>query len=203
MLQELQARAPSDRLTLNWLTASLHKHSFGLTMLVLALIAAVPGISIIGGVLLLIQASQMIAGCSAVTFPEWIGARSLPSHLLGAVVRRVIPALKVLEKVVYPRWVAPPQATKRVVGVIVMLLALRLLLTPIPFGNVMPAAVIALISLAYVEEDGMVLLIGLLIGLVVLVIDVNLVWDIVKGARRALLVTGAMACGSSPLRWSA
>ena len=36
----------------------------------------------------------------------------------------------------------------------VALLTVRLLLNPIPFSNVVPAILIALIALAYLEEDG-------------------------------------------------
>ena len=48
----------------------LDKQSFGLIMLLLAIVAAAPGISILGGLLLLIPAVQMIAGRSAPIFPR-------------------------------------------------------------------------------------------------------------------------------------
>ena len=62
-----------------------------------------------------------------------------------------------------------------------MLLSARLILTPVPLSNVLPALVIALISLAYAEEDGLMLLICLLAGFVVVAIDLTLVWKIVNG----------------------
>ncbi len=73
--------------------------------------------------------------------------------------------------------------TKRVVGIAVMMLTARLLLG-IPLSNILPAILIALISLAYLEEDGVMLSIGLLAGIVVLAIDLGLVWEIVHGAKR-------------------
>jgi len=66
------------------------------------------------------------------------------------------------EKVVYPRWPAPFEPTKRLVGAVVLILSASLVFVPIPLSNVIPAPVIALISLAYLEEDGLMLLIALL-----------------------------------------
>src|SRR5262249_10514204 len=58
---------------------------------------------------------------------------------------------------VHPRWPRAFEAAKRAVGVMVLLLTLVLLLTPVPLSNVARAMVISLISLAYVEEDGLLL----------------------------------------------
>lgn len=162
---------------------SLQKQSFGLIMLVLALVAAAPGISLLGGLLLLIPAFQMIAGRPAPVFPRWIAARRLPTRHLGAVVERAIPTLRYLEKAIHPRQPTPRGATKRVVGFVVMMLSARLIFTPIPFSNILPAFVIALISLAYVEEDGLMLSICLLVGFVVIAVDLAMVWEIVHGAK--------------------
>jgi hypothetical protein len=179
ILQKLHDEAPAGHVTLDWLMSSLQKQSFGLIMLVLAVVAAAPGISLIGGLLLLIPAFQMIAGRPAPTFPRWIAARNLPTQNLGAVVQRANPMLRYLEKAVYPRCPTPPEATKRVVGIAVMMLSARLILIPIPLSNILPALIIALISLAYTEEDGLVLSISLLIGFVVIALDLAMVWRII------------------------
>jgi len=91
--------------------------------------------------------------------------------------------LKYLEKAVRPRCPTPPDLTKRVVGIFVVLLSARLLLMPIPLSNILPAILIALISLGYLEEDGVLLWISLLAALVVLAVDLRLVWDILRGAK--------------------
>jgi hypothetical protein len=148
-------------------------------MLLLAIVAIAPGISIVGGLLLLIPAFQMIAGRAAPVFPRWIADRPLPTKHLGAVVQRAISVLKYLEKAVRPRCPTPPDLTKRVVGI----LSARLLLMPIPLSNILPAILIALISLGYLEEDGVLLWISLLAALVVLAVDLRLVWDILHGAK--------------------
>jgi hypothetical protein len=180
VLQKLRDEAPSGYFTLDWLMSKLQKQSFGLLMLVLALIAAAPGICLIGGLLLLIPAFQMIMGRHAPTFPHWIGARRLPTRHLGPIIQRAIAVLKHLERTVHPRGRVPGEASKRLVGIAVVLLSARLILTPIPLSNVLPALVIALISLAYAEEDRLMLLIFLLAGFVIVAIDLALIWQMIS-----------------------
>ena len=68
-----------------------------------------------------------------------------------------------------------------------MLLSARLILTPVPLSNILPAVVIALISLAYAEEDGLILSICLLAGFVIIAIDLAIVWQIMSGAKLGFL----------------
>ena len=184
ILQELHNEAPQGHFTLGWLTGSLPKQSFGLVMLVLSIVAAAPGISIVGGLLLLIPAFQMIAGRPAPIFPRWIADRPLPTRHLGAVVQRAITVLRYVEKAIYPRWPMPPEATKRVVGIAVIMLSARLILVPFPLSNIIPALVIGLISLAYLEEDGLTLSIAVLAGLVILAVDLAVVWEVFHSTKR-------------------
>jgi hypothetical protein len=76
----------------------LQKQSFGLIMLLLAIVAIAPGISIVGGLLLLIPAFQMIAGRVAPVFPRWIADRPLPKKHLGIVVQRAIRCCNILRR---------------------------------------------------------------------------------------------------------
>jgi hypothetical protein len=183
VLQRLHDEIPADHFTLGWLMHSLHKRSFGIIMLLISLIAITPGLSVLAGLLLMIPALQMIAGKPAPIFPHRIASRSLPTRHLAAVVQRSIPVLRYLEKVVHPRWHTPLEATKRLVGAVVAMLSATLVLIPIPLSNIVPALAIALISLAYLEEDGVLLSIALLVAVIVLMGATTAVWETVAGAR--------------------
>ena len=104
VLQRLYDGAPIDHFTLGWIMASLRKRSFGMIMLLLSLAAVVPGVSIVAGLLLMIPAFQMVAGRSAPLFPRRIANRQLPTRHLVALVRRAVPLLRYLEKMIHPRW---------------------------------------------------------------------------------------------------
>lgn len=183
VLQRLQDEAPADHFTLDWLVVNLRKRSYGMLMLVLALFAIAPGVSFVAGLLLTIPALQMIAGRPAPVFPRRIAVRPLSTRHLVAVVRRAVPVLRYLEKMVHPRWHTPLEATKRVVGAVVVMLSVVLVVAPIPLGNVFPALVIALISLAYLEEDGLLLSVALLAAVIVLTFMLVAVWEVVLGAK--------------------
>jgi hypothetical protein len=183
VLQQLHDEMPADHFTLGWLMHSLHKRSFGIIVLLIALVAIIPGLSIVAGLLLMIPAFQMIAGESAPVFPSRIATRSLPTRHLAVVVQRFVPVLRYLEKAIHPRWRTPIGATKRLVGAIVLTLSATLVLIPVPLSNVAPALVIALIALAYLEEDGILLLIGVLAAVILLVVAVAATWEMVVGAK--------------------
>ena len=152
-------------------------------MLLLALAAIAPGVSIVAGLLLMIPAFQMVAGQPVPVFPRRIAARPLQTRHLAALVQRAVPVLRYLEKVIHPRWPTPFEATKRLVGIVVVILNTTLVFIPIPLSNVVPALVIALISLAYLEEDGMLLSIALLAAVMVLAVMFMAAWETVLGAK--------------------
>ncbi|SIO30778.1 Exopolysaccharide synthesis, ExoD [Bradyrhizobium erythrophlei] len=120
LLQRLHDEMPADRFTLGWLMHSLHKRSFGIIMLLLALVAIAPGLSIVAGLLLMIPGFQMITGKPAPVFPHRIATRSLPTRYLATVLQRSVPVLRYLEKLVHPRWHTPLEVTKRAVGAVVL-----------------------------------------------------------------------------------
>jgi hypothetical protein len=183
VLQRLHDEVPTDHFTVGWLMGRLRRRSFGIIMLLLAVVAIAPGVSVVAGLLLIVPAFQMIVGQPAPVFPRRIAARPLPTRHLAALVQRAVPVLKYLEKVIYPRWPTPFEATKRLVGAVVLILSTTLVFIPIPLSNVVPALVIALISLAYLEEDGVLLLIALLAAIIVLTVELLAVWGTVVGAK--------------------
>jgi hypothetical protein len=183
VLQQLHDEAPADHFTLGWLMSRLHKRSFGIIMLLLAVVAIAPGASIVAGVLLMIPAFQMLAGKPAPVFPRRIAAHPLPTRHLAALVQRAVPVLRYLEKVIHPRWPTPFEPTKRLIGAVVVILSATLVFIPIPLSNVIPALVIALIALAYLEEDGLLLAIGMLNAGVVVMVELAAIWETIRGAK--------------------
>src|SRR4051794_34558194 len=149
-LEDLNEKLPAEHFTLDWLLTTLGSQSSGLIILVFALLAAAPGVSVPAGLLVLLTAAQMLAGRPRPHFPGWIVERPLPSRSLSAILRRAIPVLKFIERIVRRRGPAATRARERVVGGMVLILTIRLLTNPLPFSNVVPALVIALIALAHI-----------------------------------------------------
>lgn len=183
ILQQLDHQAPAGPVTVQWLIERLRHQSFGMIIFILAIAAAVPGISVIAGVLLLLTSFEMLFGFPELRVPSWMTRRKLPTRHVGAVMRRVIPILKCLEKGIYPRIATPPGTTRRVVGMIILVLTIRLLLAPLPLSNIVPAIFIAFISLTYVEQDGLLLILGVSLACLFLVVEAGAMWQLIRDVR--------------------
>src|SRR5215470_12294948 len=182
VLQEVIRQAPAGYVTIGWLTSTLRRHSFGIIMLSLGLLATTPVGSTIPGLILAVMAVQLILGRAEPVLPHFITTRRLPTKQLLQLGGRGIHILKYLEKAVHPRGPMTFDVTKRAVGTMVLLLTVVLLLTPVPLSNIAPAMVISLISLAYVEEDGLLLSAAFLAGIVLIGIGSAAVWGTIVGA---------------------
>src|SRR5690606_17955723 len=94
IMEGLLGEAPPDRVTLGWVIERLGARSFGLLMFLLALLALVPGLSGLIGVLLMIPAYQMIVARHAPRLPRFIARRHLPTQRLARLIARTVPLLR-------------------------------------------------------------------------------------------------------------
>jgi hypothetical protein len=180
VLQEIIRQAPVEYVTVGWLIS--HRHSFGIVLLCLGLLATTPVGSTLPGLILAVMAAQMIVGRTQPVFPRFLMTRRLPSKQLLWIGSRAIHVLKYLEKFIHPRWPRTFEAAKRAVGVMVLLLTVVLLLTPVPLSNVVPAMVISVIALAYIEEDGLLLSVGFIAAIILIGLGSAAVWGTIIGA---------------------
>jgi hypothetical protein len=181
VLQDLLDHAPAEQFTVRWLLERLDGQAFGIVILLLALIGMVPGICMLVAVLLLIPAVEMLAGRVVPIFPGWLADRPLPTRYLANAVRRANPILRNVEKAIHPRWRVPSELTSRIVGVAVIAMAV-LLVAPIPMIQIFPASVIVILALAHIENDGLLLAIGVFGAVVMSTLAVMAVWQITLGA---------------------
>jgi len=178
VLRALVEAAPGERVSLDWLVVHLRERSFGVVMLLMALIGLVPAASTIFAVLISIPAVQMILGLPRPRLPGFVARRAIRTARLAGMVRRISPALRGLERLIRPRWRTPFQATKRVLGVTILLLGVSAA-SPVPFAHVLPLVTIMLIAFAYLEEDGVLLALALGTALISLAVTAAAVWGAV------------------------
>jgi hypothetical protein len=180
ILSNLLDEAPPDRVTLGWIIDSLQERSFGLVMLLLALVALVPGLSTFVGALLTIPAIQMILARHSPVLPRFVSGRQLPTSRLAALISRATPVLRRIEMLIRPRWPTPFEATKRAVGGVILLLSVTMV-APIPLSHIIPSLAIMLLALAYLEEDGVMLCVALATALLSLAVTAATIWATVEG----------------------
>jgi hypothetical protein len=173
--------ADAEQVSVRWLIERLGERSFGLVLLMMALIALVPGASTVIGVLIAWPAIQMILGHHAPVLPGALARRRIAVDRLARAIAIVAPRLRWVERLVRPRWHLGFLATRRATGIVMLLLGLTMV-SPFPFSHVIPALVIMLLALAYLEEDGIALAVALLAGLTSLAITVAALWGAVEAA---------------------
>jgi hypothetical protein len=71
VLQEVIRQAPAEYVTVGWLTSTLRRHSFGIIMLSLGLLATTPVGSTVPGLILAVMAVQLIMGRAEPVFPHF------------------------------------------------------------------------------------------------------------------------------------
>ena len=178
-LARMLDRAAGERVSIAWLMERLGRRSFGLTLLVMAVVGCVPGLSTVIGVLMAWPAIQMVLGHDQAALPRLVARREVGVGRLARVIAIVVPWLAWLERLIRPRWPPPFHTTKRLTGIVMLLLGLSML-SPVPFSHLMPALVIMLLAVAYLEEDGVALLLALGAALVSLAITGVTVWGTVE-----------------------
>ena len=95
VLRRLTDPAAGERLTLDDAIETLGDRAFGLAMLMLALpmavpISAIPGISTVFGVPLILIAGQLMLGHPRPWLPHWLGRKSLPRADLGRMIDKAL-----------------------------------------------------------------------------------------------------------------
>jgi hypothetical protein len=182
ILCDLLDEAPHDAVTLAWIIERLHERSFGLIMLLLALFALVPGLSLIAGLLAIWIAAQMILARPRPTLPRFVSGRTVSAPRVAWLVARMVPVLRWLERFIRPRWSTPFTMTRRVVGAMLLLLGVSLF-SPVPLSNFIPALVIMGMALAYLEKDGVMLTLALVSASASLVVTAVMVRATVYGIQ--------------------
>lgn len=141
----------------------------------MAIFALMPGTSTLVGVLIAWPAIQLVLGHRKVLLPRRLARRELAVERLARVIAVVVPRLAWMEKLIRPRSPALFEMTRRMTGTAVLLLGLTLIV-PMPFSQVVPALIIMVLALAYLEEDGLALLLGLFAALCSLAVMGATVW---------------------------
>jgi hypothetical protein len=181
-LTRLLERADGPQVSVRWLIEALGERSFGLTLLMMALIALVPGASTFVGVLIAWPAIQMILRHDAPVLPRFIARREVSVAKLTRAINILVPRLRWMERAVRPRWAAGFRATRRLTGILMLLLGVTMV-SPFPFSHVIPAIVIMALALAYLEDDGIVLLIALTAAVASLAVTGVALWGAVETAN--------------------
>lgn len=170
MLADLAADTARERVSAADLLDSFGDRAMGVLLFIFALPnvmpIGLPGTSMVLGVPLTFLTAQMVLGARRPWLPGWIRARSLRQEDFAAVIRRILPLLHRVERVVRPRLAALTTVpAERMIGLLGLVLSVTIAL-PIPFGNALPACTIAVLAFGLIERDGAIVALGGLLSVV-------------------------------------
>jgi hypothetical protein len=119
-----------------------------------------PGFSMVLALPLLLVAPQIIVGRQEVWLPKFLSRRKIKRPALVKVIRRVLPLLQRVERIVRPRLrFLTTGVGASMVGVACTLIAVVLVL-PIPFANLVPSLAMSAFSIGLTRKDGLFVLGG-------------------------------------------
>lgn len=150
-------------LTIGDIVEAFGRRAFGALLFVFSvpnLLPLPPGSSTVLGAPLVLLAPQVAIGVRHPWLPRKLKARRLSRRDLAKAFDRLIPWLDRIEQASRPRltWMFG-SVGDRLIGLACTLLALVLIL-PIPFGNMLPAATVGVLSLALIQRDGALAALG-------------------------------------------
>ena len=175
------ARGQSPRIAFGEMLDLLRERGFALLILLLALPnaipgPAIPGLSTLTGLPLVMIALQLALGRIEPELPDWIRRKSVSRAAFQGLVGRARPWLQRLESVVRPRMLhITSRHGERLIGAWIVIAALFLCL-PIPFGNLPMAIGLMILAIGLMERDGVAILVGLVHNLLSAVWNLALLW---------------------------
>lgn len=167
LLERLADEAAGETMTVGGLLDALEDRAFGLALLILALPCAIPflyGIPQVVAVPMLLIAAQIVAGRHTLWMPAKVRARSFSTESFRAMVTRGVPWIRRFEAFARPRLSAlVGGAGERIFGVLLVAFCATILI-PLPATNTTPGIAVAIVSLGFIERDGLLASLGALLG---------------------------------------
>ncbi|CAM5768486.1 exod protein [Labrys miyagiensis] len=186
LLAAIASAEGEERIYFGDLTAAMRNRAFGILFLLFGIpncLPMPPGIPVICGIIVALIAAQMVMGRDNLWLPQFLARRSFARKDLQRIVTKAEPWIQWVERFAKPRLsVFADARSRRIVGIVGLILGLALLL-PIPIiGNIPLGIPICILGLGLVERDGAVILAGYVATSLGLLITAGLGYLIFQGA---------------------
>jgi hypothetical protein len=182
MIERILRNSDAESVSVAWLLSQSPSAAREALMLVLALIAVVPGASLPAGLILMVLAVPMIRNRETVWLPRAVAVRHISVPRLARLADHVLPVLKWQETLFQPAGERLVGLSRPIGAVMIALLSVTLLV-PLPFSNVPPAFVIAMIAVSYLEASALLLVVSAVSAVLSLMLTGGVVWAALGAAH--------------------
>ena len=178
VLESVVNQSSSDRVLVKDMVDAMQETGFGLIVLIFSLgimIPLPPPFPSIISLPLVLFSWQMVKGARSPQLPKKFSNLSVKRSVLAMLARKSAVVIGKIEKFLRPRlhFATTPKA-ERVVGFFIFLFA-SFILVPMPLSNFIPGLGIVIISFGMISKDGLMIILGVLIGLVGVAISITAV----------------------------
>ena len=160
---------PSDRITIEDIMIAMNSGGFGLVLMFFSLptlIPLPPPFPSLFSLPVVIFALQMMIGLKAPKLPKFISKKTIKRALLANILEKSSIYFAKVEVFLKPRLLFLSSGFfEKIIGFFLLIFAL-LILTPLPLSNFLPGVAILVTSFGLIEKDGVIIILGLLIGIV-------------------------------------
>ena len=176
ILENAINKSKIDKVTIKDFIVSMESGGFGLIIMIFSIPLIIPilppPLPSILAVPLLIFAIQMICGLKSPKLPKILSDLSIKRVTLALAVEKTSPYIKKIEKLLRPRIIFLTEGIfEKILGCFVLLFTIAILI-PLPFTNLIPASGIAVISFGLIGRDGLMIIIGIIIGIIGVIITI-------------------------------
>lgn len=176
---------PEEEITFGEIRDALEKKAFGGLMLIFVLPnlipLPIPGMSTILGTPLMILSYQFMRGKKSPWFPKWLQNKKIKKSKIESALSFIIPYIKKFEIIFSPKLTFLVESPMERILAGLCLIASLIMALPIPLANWLPALSIFIISLAILERDGLLALIGICIFCSAIFLTYTIIFTILKG----------------------
>lgn len=161
------AGARQENVSLDDIHETIGDRSYGPFLLIPGLIemspiGGIPGVPTLLSIIVIIFAAQIVFGRKTFWMPKFLGNRSVKGEKLGKAISYLHPVGRWMDKIFHGRlrWLTKPPFDRLVAGLCILLAFMVPPLEFVPFASTAPMGAIALLGLALLVKDGLLVLIG-------------------------------------------
>jgi len=178
VIEDVVNSSSSDRIPFRDLVSAMDSVGFGLVMMIFAfgiIIPTPPPFPSIISIPLVVFSMQMMIGYQAPKLPQKFSKLTVKRSVLAMLVKKSSPYIRKVERILRPRLLfMTSNIADRIVGFFVLLFSSFVLL-PMPLSNFIPGLGVLIISFGLLGKDGLIIILGILVGLAGIAISVTAV----------------------------
>lgn len=142
----------------------------------------IPGISTILGTPLIILSLQFMRGKKTPWLPKWVGRKKISYEQTQKTIEYIVFYIKKIERIFKPRMTFMLEGIMEKLIAFLCLAASIIMALPIPFANWLPAMSIFIFSLAILEKDGLLAILGLFVFIFSITLTYKIIFTLLKGS---------------------